>query len=393
MSAGGAAGPALLSRKSAPLGKRPRVQQPGGGGAGRGADEAGARPAFCEGAPAPQAASARLTPAIEVEHVRKVYDSIAEHWHGTRYKAWPRVQSFIAAHARGALFADLGCGNGKNAWHVEGGGGYALCCDTSLELLRVAGTAAGAASFESCAADIVSLPYRSGLFDCVLCIAVLHHISTEPRRVAALGECARLLRPGGLALIYAWALEQTEPPPFATQGGGGAEARAKAAVQVGEGRSGHRFEEPDVLVPWHLKRARGGGAAESKAERVPTALPGAAAAAVVTAVPGSAAAAVPAAVSSAAVPSAAPAAAAAAVPPPALARDSAHPAPGDLGFAAAHVRFDAYKDAFVFQRYCHVYREGELRGLVAQLGPCVEVVDEYWDTGNWALVLRRTSAA
>jgi hypothetical protein len=39
------------------------------------------------------------TPEVEREHVHKVYDSIASHWHGTRYKAWPKVQAFVEVSA------------------------------------------------------------------------------------------------------------------------------------------------------------------------------------------------------------------------------------------------------------------------------------------------------
>ena len=31
-----------------------------------------------------------VPPAIEREHVHKIYDTIADHWSNTRYKAWPK---------------------------------------------------------------------------------------------------------------------------------------------------------------------------------------------------------------------------------------------------------------------------------------------------------------
>ena len=56
------------------------------------------------------------TPAVELEHVRAVYDAIAPQWHGTRYKAWPRVAKFCLMNCgAGTLVADVGCGNGKMA--------------------------------------------------------------------------------------------------------------------------------------------------------------------------------------------------------------------------------------------------------------------------------------
>ena len=73
--------------------------------------------------------------------------------------------------------------------------------------------------------DCLHLPYRTGLFDAAICIAVVHHLSTEERRLAALRELSRVLRPGGNLLVYVWAMEQ----------------------------DGRKFDRQDVLVPWHLQ--------------------------------------------------------------------------------------------------------------------------------------------
>lgn len=62
---------------------------------------------------------------------------------------------------------------------------------------------------------------------------MLHHLATRARRFKACAECMRVLRPGGVALFYAWAQEQ--------QMGGGQ-----------GGVSGHRFPAQDVLVPFHV---------------------------------------------------------------------------------------------------------------------------------------------
>ena len=56
--------------------------------------------------------------------------------------------------------------------------------------------------------DCLRLPYRNDLFDGIICIAVIHHLSTEHRRVAAIREMARILCPGGRMLVYVWAMEQ-----------------------------------------------------------------------------------------------------------------------------------------------------------------------------------------
>lgn len=56
--------------------------------------------------------------------------------------------------------------------------------------------------------DCLHLPYRSNQFDGLICIAVIHHLSSEERRLNALFEMVRVLRPGGTLLVYVWAMEQ-----------------------------------------------------------------------------------------------------------------------------------------------------------------------------------------
>ena len=61
---------------------------------------------------------------------------------------------------------------------------------------------------EVAAADSLWLPYRTGSFDAVISIAVLHHISSLERRAQLISECMRVVKVGGEALFYAWAYEQ-----------------------------------------------------------------------------------------------------------------------------------------------------------------------------------------
>ncbi|KAJ1633950.1 S-adenosyl-L-methionine-dependent methyltransferase [Pavlovales sp. CCMP2436] len=192
------------------------------------------------------------TPTVELEHVHSVYERIARSWHGTRYKAWPRVEAFARTLPRGSLVADVGAGNGKNlpacTWTGVGnaaGPSFPIASDLSLELCKICAER----SYQVAAADVTRLPFRTGVFDAVLCIAVLHHLSTRARREAACAECCRLLLPGGRAVFYAWAQEQegtgAASAPAASQAGG------EAAAAAG-GYSGHRFPTQDVLVPFHV---------------------------------------------------------------------------------------------------------------------------------------------
>ncbi|NXO52968.1 ALKB8 protein, partial [Aramus guarauna] len=77
-------------------------------------------------------------------------------------------------------------------------------CDRSKNLVDICGEK----NFQAFVCDALSVPIRSGSCDACISIAVIHHFSTAERRLATIRELARLLRPGGTALIYVWAMEQ-----------------------------------------------------------------------------------------------------------------------------------------------------------------------------------------
>jgi SAM-dependent methyltransferase len=121
---------------------------------------------------------------------------------------------------------DVGCGNGKYLVTANSSRVLGVGFDRSAPLVSIAASR----GYEAAVGDALCVPIRSGAADAALLIAVMHHLSTKERRLAALVELLRLIRPrGGQALVYAWALEQ------------GSGSRRAFATQ-------------DVLVPWALKR-------------------------------------------------------------------------------------------------------------------------------------------
>ena len=243
-------------------------------------------------------------PEVEREHVQKVYDIVAQQWHGTRYRAWTGVEAFVRKQPPGLLAADVGCGNGKNIPEIVKGGGFALGSDFSRGLIEICRDS----GYEVMVADAVILPYRSDVFDYALNIAVLHHISSPERRVELVKETMRIVKVGGVALFYAWALEQERG-----------------------GVSGHQFEGQDVLVPFHNKIKVKGVAPEDERERQ-----------------------------------------------------------SRVSGAPTHGEADREKRSVVYQRYCHVYTEGELPKLFENL-PWCEVTAAYYDHGNWCVEVLKTS--
>ena len=56
--------------------------------------------------------------------------------------------------------------------------------------------------------DVLNIQYNPNNFDYTMCIAVLHHLSTECKRKQAINELIRITKPGCKILILVWALEQ-----------------------------------------------------------------------------------------------------------------------------------------------------------------------------------------
>ncbi|KAI1281794.1 uracil-5--methyltransferase TRM9 [Xylaria sp. FL0933] len=174
-------------------------------------------------------AAAQSPETYEDEHVHSVYESIASHFSSTRYKPWPFIASFLRSRvAPGSVGLDVGCGNGKYLGVREGGDVHMIGSDRSPSLV---GIARGRGFTDVAVADGLALPFRPGCADFVLCIAVIHHMSTRARRIDALRKllaCAR--REGGQVLVYVWALEQSSSR-----------------------RGWDENSEQDQLVPWVMK--------------------------------------------------------------------------------------------------------------------------------------------
>lgn len=194
-----------------------------------------------------------------------------------------------------------------------------------------------------------------------LCIAVLHHLSTAERRLAGLRELVRITRPGGLVLVYVWALEQEatkvkkkqlkeveftgknnqrtvqdgennldEPSkessvegvfpgskePFSNKSENSTDNNfTKLLVNANR----ESFEQQDVFVPWKYS---GPGKQHEKQQK------------------------------------------------------------------ETEISGLQGKDGHVYHRYYHVFQDGELQELCSQLSH-VTVEKHYYDKGNWCVVLRK----
>ncbi|NXN44415.1 ALKB8 protein, partial [Rhinoptilus africanus] len=236
-------------------------------------------------------------------------------------------------------------------------------CDRSKNLVDICGEK----NFQAFVCDALSVPIRSGSCDACISIAVIHHFSTAERRLATIRELVRLLRPGGTALIYVWAMEQEykkQKSKYLKEKNGGKDtveeintgmAQRPCSDQMPDSSSQDSacadrllhdskaegcdakpvtdcslpvhtnrtsFHSQDVLVPWHLKSGT-----KKKGESIDTVL-----------------------------------------------------------FLAGSK--ESQELCPVFHRYYHVFCEGELEAACRSLD-CVRVQKSYYDQGNWCVVLEK----
>ncbi|NXX77652.1 ALKB8 protein, partial [Urocolius indicus] len=298
---------------------------------------------------------------LEQEYVHKVYEEIATHFSSTRHSPWPRIVEFLRSLPKGSVVADVGCGNGKYLGINEDL--YMVGCDRSRNLVDICGEK----NQEAFVCDALRVPLRSGSCDACVSVAVIHHFSTAERRLAAIRELVRLLRPGGTALIYVWAMEQEyknqkskylkekhnnkdkeeqihtgisqrlisdQMPDSSSQNSAhsdllfnelkdeGCNAKPAAASRLPVHTNRTSFHSQDLLVPWHLKAST-----KKKGEGADTVLI------------------------------------------PADSKESQELSP-------------------VFHRYYHVFCEGELEAACRSLD-CVRIQKSYYDQGNWCVVLEK----
>ena len=137
-------------------------------------------------------------------------------------------------------------------------------CDRSSNLCSICSDR----GFNVFVSDCLSVPVRTACVDVAISIAVIHHMSTQERRLAALKELVRVLRPGGRALVYVWAKEQkldnkkskyvkdSKHPDVEVSNSivckpGSKDTDNTRVLSVHVNRT--EFQSSDLLVPWHLR--------------------------------------------------------------------------------------------------------------------------------------------
>ena len=143
-------------------------------------------------------------PQIEQNHVYKVYDEIADEFNDTRYSVWYFVKEFLQ-DKQNIHGIDIGCGNGKNMIHEKMVG-----VDNCEKMLKFA-AAKDKHVMKACCCD---LPFIDNTFDYAMSISVVHHLGTNERRLKAVQEMIRVVKPGNECMFNVWSVEDQERRVF-----------------------------------------------------------------------------------------------------------------------------------------------------------------------------------
>uniref|UniRef100_A0A6P7EZC2 tRNA (carboxymethyluridine(34)-5-O)-methyltransferase n=1 Tax=Diabrotica virgifera virgifera TaxID=50390 RepID=A0A6P7EZC2_DIAVI len=203
---------------------------------------------------------------LEQEHVHKVYEKIADHFDDTRHKPWPNVVQFLDSFDVGSVLVDVGCGNGK--YLGRNNNIFDIGCDMSSNLLEICRKR----GFESFVTSCLTLPLKDAIADGVISIAVIHHLANEERRIQAIREMVRVLKPMGRALIYVWAKNQCKDQEKTTYIKQDRKNRKENSSIVAKTENEEvaisdtvslpvhvnrtQFKHEDLLVPWKLKQEK-----------------------------------------------------------------------------------------------------------------------------------------
>lgn len=145
---------------------------------------------------------------FEKKYVSNTYEQISKHFSSTRYSHWKNVKNYIQQlnliknNSKNKInFLDYGCGNGKY---------LSLCdqfnttgfdnCENLLQIVRT-----NYPNTTIIKGDVCQLNFNLiNNFDSIICVAVIHHLSSRSRRIEAIKNIIKYLKQCGTALISVW---------------------------------------------------------------------------------------------------------------------------------------------------------------------------------------------
>ena len=139
---------------------------------------------------------------FEEKYVYDTYNKIAYEFSNSRYKVWDSVNKFINELPKNSEVLEVGCGNGKNL--LIRNDIIFKGCDISDEFVKICTSR----NLDVIKDDITNLSFPNNIYDYTLCVAVIHHMVNEERRLKAISELIRITKPNGQIFIEVWAMEQ-----------------------------------------------------------------------------------------------------------------------------------------------------------------------------------------
>ena len=139
---------------------------------------------------------------FEITHVKYIYENIANNFSDKRYTTWNWIDNFIISIPINSSILDIGCGNGRNMKYPNYNFYGVDNCINFVELAKHV-------SPNIFLADMTNLPFKDNYFDAIISIASFHHLSSIDRRITALKEMHRVLKPNCNILLSIWSINQS----------------------------------------------------------------------------------------------------------------------------------------------------------------------------------------
>jgi len=138
---------------------------------------------------------------------KKVWNAIAPEWFEFKDRASP--QNILFMKKQKGKILDLGCGTGRNFTKTNA---EIYAVDFSEEMIKYAEKKAKQLKIKKIkffVSDAWKLYFPDNFFDAVICLSVMHCISTKTNRQKILKEIFRVLKPGAKAKISNWNKDST----------------------------------------------------------------------------------------------------------------------------------------------------------------------------------------
>jgi len=138
---------------------------------------------------------------FEQKAVCNVYNQIAHRFNQTRGYGWSWIKEFIETVPKGSIVYDIGCGSGRNMGYPDINFIGIDNCENLLTICVHKG-------LNVVNSDMCALPFENETADVIMSVASFHHLSTNERRISALTEFYRVLKPDGKILLSVWSKDQ-----------------------------------------------------------------------------------------------------------------------------------------------------------------------------------------